>query len=120
MIRAVVTDLDNTLYSWVNYIVPALEGMVASLCQTTGFPRIRVVQSLKEVYERVGTNDYAFAIQESSIFREFNSDFDSFQALVISPAKEAFATARRKYLQPYPGTQEGLTALRQAGVRVIG
>lgn len=119
MIRAVVTDLDNTVYSWVNYIVPALEAMVASLCQTTGFPRIRVVQSLKEVYERVGTNDYSFAIQESKIFAEFHSDFDSFQALVIEPAKQAFASARRKYLQPYPGAIEGLSALRTAGLRVV-
>ena len=120
MIRAVVTDLDNTLYSWVNYIVPALEAMVDSLCETTGFPRIRVVQSLKEVYERVGTNDYSFAIQESTIFREFNSDFDSFQALIIEPAKDAFATARKKYLQPYPGAIEGLRALQAAGIRVVG
>jgi len=120
MIRAVVTDLDNTLYSWVNYIVPALEAMVSSLCATTGYPRVRVVQSLKEVYERVGTNDYAFAIQESSIFREFHSDFDSFNALVIGPAKEAFARARRKYLELYPGAREGLEALRAQGVKVIG
>ncbi|HUB06759.1 MAG TPA: HAD family hydrolase [Myxococcales bacterium] len=120
MIRAVVTDLDNTVYSWVNYIVPSLEAMVASLCQTTGFPRIRVVQSLKEVYERMGTNDYSFAIQESSIFREFNNDFDSFRALIIEPAKDAFAAARRKYLQPYPGALEGLGALRASGVRVVG
>ncbi len=120
MIRAVVTDLDNTLYSWVNYIVPALEAMVASLCETTGYPRIRVVQSLKEVYERAGTNDYAFAIQESSIFREFHSDFDSFNALVIGPAKEAFARSRRKYLELYPGAQEGLDELRARGLKVVG
>src|SRR6202021_1737380 len=120
MIRAVVTDLDNTLYSWVNYIVPALEAMVTSLCQTTGYPRIRVVQSLKEVYERVGTNDYAFAIQESSIFKEFQSDFDSFNALVIEPAKEAFTRARKKYLLLYPGALDGLGKLRAQGVQIIG
>jgi phosphoglycolate phosphatase len=119
MIRAVITDLDNTLYSWVNYIVPALEAMVDSLCRSTGFPRIRIVQSLKEVYERYGTNDYAFAIQESSIFKEFESDFDSFQALVIAPAKEAFAAARKRYLQLYPGALDGLRALRESGVRTV-
>jgi FMN phosphatase YigB (HAD superfamily) len=119
MIRVVITDLDNTLYSWVNYIVPALEAMVDSLCRSTGFPRIRIVQSLKEVYERYGTNDYAFAIQESSIFREFESDFDSFQALVIAPAKEAFAAARKRYLQLYPGAMDGLRELREGGVSVI-
>ena len=120
MIRAVIVDLDNTLYSWVNYIVPSLEAMVASLCETTGFPRIRVVQSLKEVYERHGTNDYAFAIQESSIFQEFHTDFDSFNALVIEPAKKAFAHARGKYLVLYPGAREGLEALRHAGLKIVG
>ncbi len=118
--RAVVTDLDNTLYSWVNYIVPSLEAMVDSLCATTGFPRIQVVQSLKQVYERVGTNDYAFAIQESEIFKQFHSDFDSFNALVIEPAKEAFGRARRKYLVPYPGALEGLQQLRAQGLKIIG
>jgi FMN phosphatase YigB (HAD superfamily) len=120
MVRAVVTDLDNTLYSWVNYIVPALEAMVDSLCRTTGFPRIRVVQALKQVYERVGTNDYAFAIQESPIFKEFQSDFDSFSALVIEPAREAFAGARKKYLLLYPGALEGLQRLRDKKIKIIG
>ncbi len=120
MIRAVVTDLDNTLYSWVNYIVPALEAMVESLGRTTGFPRIRIVQSLKEVYERVGTNDYAFAIQESAIFRELGGDFDSFNALVIEPAKDAFTLARKRYLELYPGADEGLSAVKAAGLRIVG
>ncbi len=110
----------HPLTPWVNYIVPALEAMVTSLCETTGYPRIRVVQALKEVYERVGTNDYAFAIQESPIFQEFHSDFDSFNALVIEPAKEAFARARRKYLVLYPGAREGLDALRALGIKVVG
>ena len=29
-IKLVVTDMDNTLYSWVDYIVPAVEAMVDS------------------------------------------------------------------------------------------
>ncbi|HCF56938.1 MAG TPA: HAD family hydrolase, partial [Myxococcales bacterium] len=101
MIRAVVTDMDNTLYSWVDYIVPSIEAMVDSLCRTTGLPRIKVAQALKAVYERYESNEYPFAIQESALYDDFSSDFDSFNKLVITPAREAFSTARRKYLQPY-------------------
>ncbi len=119
MIRAVVTDMDNTLYSWVDYIVPSLEAMVASLCETTGFPRVRVVQALKEVYERYESNEYPFAIQESNLYTAFANDFDSFENLVIRPAREAFSAARRRYLQPYRGVVETLVALRQAGVPVV-
>lgn len=119
MIRAVVTDMDNTLYSWVDYIVPSLEAMVDSLCRTTQLPRIRVVQALKQVYERYESNEYPFAIQESNLFETFPHDFDSFNHLVITPAREAFAAARARYLRPYPGVVAALTELEALGVPVV-
>jgi len=119
-IRAVVTDLDNTLYSWVDYIVPSLEAMVASLASTTGLPRVRIVQALKAVYAKYESNEYPFAIQESGIFEPYEADFDSFNALVLRPARDAFRAAREKYLRPYPGVRETLDALRAGGLRVVG
>jgi phosphoglycolate phosphatase len=119
-IRAVVTDLDNTLYPWVDYIVPSLEAMVASLVATTGLPRVRIVQALKEVYSKYESNEYPFAIQESGIFEPYKVDFDSFNALVLRPAREAFRAARDKYLRPYPGVRETLDALRARGLKVVG
>ena len=119
MIRAVVTDMDNTLYSWVDYIVPSIEGMVKSLCETTGFPRIKVVQALKEVYERYESNEYPFAIQESRLFEPFKYDFASFDQLVIAPARDAFASARRRYMKPYRGVVSGLQQLKELGIPVV-
>ncbi len=119
-IRAVVTDLDNTLYPWVDYIVPSLEAMVASLVATTGLPRVRIVQALKAVYSKYESNEYPFAIQESGIFEPYEADFDSFNALVLRPARDAFRAARDKYLRPYPGVRETLDALRARGLRVVG
>jgi FMN phosphatase YigB (HAD superfamily) len=118
-IRAVVTDLDNTLYSWVDYIVPSLEAMVASLVSTTGLPRIRIVQSLKAVYTKYGSNEYPFAIQESDLFAPYKQDFDSFNELVIWPAARAFKAARERYLRPYPGVPEALDAIRARGLALV-
>jgi phosphoglycolate phosphatase len=118
--RAVVTDLDNTLYPWVDYIVPSLEAMVASLVLTTGLPRIRIVQALKAVYTKYESNEYPFAIQESGLFEPYKADFDSFDALVVGPAREAFRASREKHLRPYPGVRETLDALRAARLKVIG
>jgi FMN phosphatase YigB (HAD superfamily) len=119
-IRAVVTDLDNTLYAWVDYIVPSLEAMVESLVATTGLTRIRIVQSLKAVYSKYESNEYPFAIQESEIFRPYEADFDSFNALVVDPARRAFKAARERYLRPYPGVRETLEAIRARGLKVVG
>ena len=94
-IRAVVTDLDNTLYPWVDYIVPSLEAMVDSLVATTGLPRVRVVQSLKAVYGKYQSNEYPFAIQESELFKPYEADFDSFNALVLAFSAQAASSSAR-------------------------
>jgi phosphoglycolate phosphatase len=117
-IRLVVTDMDNTLYSWIDYIVPAVEAMVDAVVKATGFPRIKVVQSLKAVYTRYESNEYPFALQESSLFQEF-PEFGSFDKLVIEPARMAFSEARRKYLRPYKGVVETLAALKERHVFVV-
>jgi phosphoglycolate phosphatase len=118
-LRAVVTDLDNTLYPWVDYIVPALEAMVDSLVATTGQPRVRVVQSLKAVYAKYQSNEYPFAIQESELFAPYEADFDSFHALVLDPARLAFKAARERFLKPYPGVRETLETIRARGLKLV-
>lgn len=118
-LRAVVTDLDNTLYPWVDYIVPSLEAMVDSLVTTTGLPRVRIVQSLKAVYGKYQSNEYPFAIQESEIFAPYEADFDSFNALVLDPARQAFKAARERFLRPYPGVRETLEAVRRRGLKLV-
>ena len=118
-LRAVVTDLDNTLYPWVDYIVPSLEAMVASLETTTGLPRIRIVQSLKAVYTKYDSNEYPFAVQESDLFQPYEQDPDSFLTLVVEPARRAFREARERYLRPYPGVVAALEEIRRRGLALV-
>jgi phosphoglycolate phosphatase len=118
-LRAVVTDLDNTLYPWVDYVVPCLEAMVGSLVATTGLPRIKIVQSLKAVYTKYESNEYPFAIQESELFAPYERDPDSFIQLVVEPARRAFRDARERYLKPYPGVPEALEAIRARGLPLV-
>lgn len=118
-IRLVVTDMDNTLYSWVNYIVPAVEAMVDAVVRATGFPRLKVIQSLKAVYEKYESNEYPFALQESSLFKEDFPEFGSFDKVVIFPARAAFAEARRRYLEPFPGVVDTLAELKRRGLPVV-
>ncbi len=118
-LKAVITDMDGTLYSWVDYVVPAFDAMVRSLVETTGIEEARIVEALKEVYTRRGTNEYAFAIQESKIFEWSGLPFDRFNREVITPARQAFSECRRRYLHPYRGVRSTLEALRAAGVRLV-
>ncbi|MCY1072900.1 HAD family hydrolase [Archangium lansingense] len=118
MIRLVVTDMDGTLYSWIDYIVPAVEALVSSVERSTDWPRIKIVQALKKVYAKYESNEYPFVLQESEIFTAF-PEFGSFDKLIIEPAATAFQDARKKYLQPYPGVIETLEKLKQRGIPVV-
>ncbi|WP_052519518.1 HAD family hydrolase [Archangium violaceum] len=118
MIRLVVTDMDGTLYSWIDYIVPAVEALVGSVERSTDWPRIKIVQALKKVYAKYESNEYPFVLQESEIFEAF-PEFGSFDKLIIEPARTAFKDARKKYLQPYPGVIDTLEKLKQQGIPVV-
>jgi FMN phosphatase YigB (HAD superfamily) len=77
------------------------------------------VQSLKSVYTRYESNEYPFAIQESDIFQPYERDFDSFNRLVVDPARRAFKAARERWLRPYPGVKATLEWIRAQGLTLV-
>ena len=119
-VRLVVTDLDNTLYSWVGYVVFAIEAMLDSLVSTTGFERDHLLESLQEVYHHRGSIEYPFVLQEASIFQERLADFERFAEDVLIPARQAFAAQRRSLLRPYPTVVSTLERLKAQGIPVVG
>jgi FMN phosphatase YigB (HAD superfamily) len=119
-IRLVVTDLDNTLYSWVDYVVYAIDAMVRSLVETTGFGHDEILDSLRQVYAVRGSIEYPFVIQEAALFRDRVADFEQFAEEVLYPARQAFAAERRERLRPFEGVVETLRELRRRGIPVVG
>ena len=119
-VRLVVTDLDNTLYSWVGYVVFAIEAMLDSLELTTGLHRDRLLESLQEVYHHRGSIEYPFVLQEATIFQDRLADFERFADQVLIPARQAFAAQRRSLLKPYPTVVDTLEKVRALGIPVVG
>ena len=117
--KVLIADADNTLYSWVDYIVPSLEALVSTLERITGFRRDEIAGSMQEVFEKFNTNEYAFVLQEADIFADLRKDFSRFQEQVINPSRYAFNRAREQYLQPYPGVKETLRYLVDRGIKIF-
>ena len=118
-ITTLITDADNTLYNWVEYIVPCLEAMVNHLHRETGLPPERIAESFKEVFEKYRTNEYPFVLQEAGIFSELRRDFRRFQEELIRPTRAIFNRVRKENLRLYPGVAETLWTLINRGIRVI-
>lgn len=119
-VQALVTDLDNTLYDWVAFVVPALEAMVDSLTGSTGMSREAIVAALKLAYAEEETAEYAFVLQRSGLYETSGLGFDEFLKRVIEPARKAFAAERARHLRAYDGVDETLAALKGRGLKIIG
>jgi FMN phosphatase YigB (HAD superfamily) len=120
MIRLVVCDLDNTLYDWVAFFVPAFDAMVDELAGTTKIDPHELRQSFKRVHQEQGTSEYAFAIQQLDALDELNEGLSTRQILErYRPAVEAFRRERKARLRLYDGVLTTIANLRRRGIRVV-
>jgi FMN phosphatase YigB (HAD superfamily) len=109
-----ITDLDNTLYNFVDYFAPAFRAMVHALSWRLRVDEVRLVEEFKEVYEKYGTVEYSFSVQELPSVS--GCDQETITKAVKS-ARIAFGQSRRVRLKLYPGVAQILTSfVAQGGV----
>lgn len=113
----ILTDLDNTIYNWVDYFVPSFMAMVRTLAGKTGIKQKEIIEDFKRVYEVHGSVEYSFSVQELALCR--NKSPEEVMNLVLS-AKEAFSLKRREVLRPYDAVRETLLWALEKGVKIIG
>ncbi len=54
-----ITDLDNTLYNWVDYFAPSFRGMAKALSREMGVSLDGLFEDFKEVFSRRGSLEYS-------------------------------------------------------------
>lgn len=120
--RALITDLDNTLYNWIDFMGPSIRAMMEVIVDLSRLSEEEVAESFQKVYSRHRDLEYAFAIQELDIcrtaFRRLSPK--DLQELVIAPAKRAFTQARHKHLRLYPHVKETIEWAYHEGIIIIG
>jgi len=119
-IRAVITDLDNTLYNWVDFYVPSFLAMVRELNLLTGISEEELKASFKRLHEKYGTTEYSFAIFELDVLRDLDKGQTTAQILEkYHPAIKAFRKTRKHVLHLYDGVEETLASLREHGKMIV-
>lgn len=61
MIKLVITDLDDTLYSWIGFFIPAFYNMVQELSLLIDVPIEELLKEYKTIHQKVGSVEYPFA-----------------------------------------------------------
>jgi phosphoglycolate phosphatase-like HAD superfamily hydrolase len=117
-ISVLITDLDNTLFDWVNIWHRSFNAMLEHLVAITGVPQAELESDFKKVFTRHGTSEYAFAIEELSALRA-KYDVGDLKKL-CEPAIQAFRVERAAAMRTYPGVVETLEELKDRGCLLVG
>jgi FMN phosphatase YigB (HAD superfamily) len=118
MKTVVITDLDNTLFDWVDIWNQCFSAMLDALIARSGLPAALLKQEIRTVHQRHGTSEYAFLLNELPSLQKIAAGQDV--TAVFADAIDAFRAARRRSLRLYPTVMETLHLLKQRGCRIIG
>jgi FMN phosphatase YigB (HAD superfamily) len=120
-IRAVITDLDNTLYDWVTFFAHSFDAMVSELTRILDVDRQSLLAQFKEIHVRYGSTETPWAALELPTAQSrFPLLSSSEMAEKLGPAFSAFSASRKEYLQLYDGVSETLAKLVNQQIAVIG
>ena len=117
MQQVLITDLDNTLYNWMDYFAPSFRGMIHALSREMKVEESILYEQFRKVFSKSGSVEYAYSIQELDICRDLS---DSEIQKYIELGRGAFRRVRQKNLVPYEGVEETLKWGSENGIKIIG
>lgn len=120
MKKLLICDLDNTLYDWVSYFVPAFYALIDEVVRTTGCDREKLLDDFREVHRRHHDFEHPFALLETATIRDLfpNANITEI-ATQLDRAFHAFNSTRKRSLALYPSVHETLERIRAAGVVLV-
>lgn len=121
MIKLLITDLDDTLYSWIGFFIPAFYGMVDELSLILKKPKQTLIQEYKKINQEKGSVEYPYATLDLPSVKAIYPDKTQKELLtILDPAFHKFNSIRKKTLHLYPNVKETLTKIVEMGIKVVG
>ena len=121
VVHAVIVDMDNTLYDWVAYFVPAMRAMLAQAVHDLDTDERALRDDLRQVHIKYGNTEHPFALLETRTVKQRLHGLTARQRYeALRPAFQAFNEVRDQQLRLYPTVAPTLRTIRETGCRAIG
>ena len=117
--KTLFTDLDDTLFSWIDSFAPSFRAMVHVLHRITEIEEDKLIESFRKVYGRRKTLDYSFVIQELDIWENLGWSKDKILEDAVKPARGAVNRVRSYHFTLYNEVREPLKWLKSENIFVI-
>lgn len=122
MKKILITDLDDTLYSWIGFFIPAFYAMVHELAIITGLEESVLLNEYQAVHQCKHNVEHPFSTLLLPSIKAMYPNLSS-NELRNGPLDEAFHMfnrERKQRLMLYPGVNEMLASLVNGGVKIVG
>src|SRR5688572_29940327 len=117
-VSLLVTDVDNTLFDWLAMWHAAFSAMLNEIVHISGLPAERLEPEIRAVFQRHGTVEYSFLIEELPSLAVDGSTRQAVRAK-YEPAVAAYRREAQAALRPYPGVVETLLTARSSGCQIV-
>jgi FMN phosphatase YigB (HAD superfamily) len=97
---AVITDLDNTLFDWVELWLNCFSAMLDGIVEISGVPKEQLIPEIATAHQRHGTSEYSFLIEEIPSLKPILNGLQATQ--VFAEPIHSYRVQRRKHLVLYP------------------
>lgn len=120
MVKLVITDLDDTLYSWIGFFIPAFYDMVQELSLLINVPEEELLKEYRAIHQEVGNVEYPFAtLQLPSVKKKYRGITEKQVKIELNSAFHTFNATRKKLLKLYPGVEDTLKFFRDSNIIVV-
>lgn len=118
--RALIVDLDGTIYNWLDFFAPSFRAMVHVLARITQLDEDTIIESFRQVYQRHKSVEYGFSVQELDIWESLKWSPEDIEEKAVKKARGAFRRVREKHFRLYPNVKETLQWARDERLLIIG
>jgi FMN phosphatase YigB (HAD superfamily) len=119
-IELLIVDLDNTLYDWIGFFVPAFYRMIDAAVEILKVDRETLLTDIQVVHQKYGNSEHPFALLETEIVKNrFPGKSRAELAKLLDPAFHAFNKKRKELLRLFPGVLETLQSIHKSGCKIV-
>lgn len=118
MKKALILDLDNTLYSWMDAYAVSFREQLEYLCKSLDLNEDILIKDFKKVFLRYGSVEVPEAVSQLGIWDRYRINDDRRREVQIE-STSIFMNGWRKNIRLFPGVRETIHWAREAGYIVI-
>lgn len=119
-INAVITDLDDTLWDWVNMWYNSFNPFINRIAKETSIPLQDLKTAFKKLHKKYHTSEASFLIDEIEILTSEQKELLKNNGHESISIMHEYYHNKKHYTKLYEGVKDTLERFKEIGTKVIG